>query len=203
LLTRTANADDTDRRLREVRMNVRPALIRTISSTSLILVIPPLLLSCGTREGAPDTGDGTFELDPYADGPLELPEYQGDPFAGFGPVTRLEVPEEPMESGGEEVEEVLLTGAGGDSESDSGETLETGRYSVQIAACETEEGADSMASLVGYQTDEPVFVDAVPPYWKVRVGSFDTHSEAEAFLPTAREMGYGDAWVVERESGSL
>ena len=196
-----------DRGVREERIDVKTAQIRTIAHTSLILATTLLTLSCGTREAGPDHGDGTsgdptFELDPYSDGPLELPEYQGDPFAGFGPVTRLEVRDETAETGSDQVEEVILAG-GGDSTPDDGETLETGRYSVQIAACETEEGAGSMASLVAYQTEEPVFVDAIPPYWKVRVGAFDTYAEAEAFLPTARGMGYGDAWVVERrDAGS-
>ncbi|MBN1433408.1 SPOR domain-containing protein [Candidatus Fermentibacterales bacterium] len=151
--------------------------------------------SCGTPETIPDSGAGTGEIDPYSDGPLELPDAYGqDPFAGFGPVTRIDVPGEPS------------LPPPGDPDPGPGPSAGSGElpgivrdgYSIQIAACDTRDGAERMAALTADQTGEPIYVDSLPPYWKVRIGCFGTRQEAEAFLPEVRSMGYSDAWVVER-----
>ena len=44
--------------------------------------------------------------------------------------------------------------------------------------------------------DKPVTMDYEVPYYKIRVGNFLTHEEAEEYLPAAREAGYKTAWVV-------
>lgn len=45
--------------------------------------------------------------------------------------------------------------------------------------------------------DKRVWLDYEVPYYKVRVGNFFNRSEADRYLPAAREAGYKTAWVVK------
>ncbi|MBU0984142.1 MAG: SPOR domain-containing protein, partial [candidate division Zixibacteria bacterium] len=44
--------------------------------------------------------------------------------------------------------------------------------------------------------DRQLYIDYEVPYFKVRVGSFDTRDAAEAYQLKAKAAGYGNAWVV-------
>ncbi len=139
----------------------------------LILV---LLAGCGTTTVPDTTVDET--VDPYAD----PPGYTGDPFAGFGPVTSIRFP-------AEEAEEELVTEQPADT---------TGAWTVQVAACGTMDAALTLKDTVANQTDQPVFVDHIGTYYKVRVGSFETSSDTDELRIQLRAGGYPDAWSVQR-----
>jgi len=132
-----------------------------------------LLAGCGTTTVPDTTGDEA--VDPYAD----PPGYTGDPFAGFGPVTSIRFPAE-----GEPVAE---------QPSDTG-----GAWSVQVAACGTMDAALTVRDTVANSTDQPVFVDHIGNYYKVRVGSFATSAESDQLRIQLRSGGYPDAWSVQR-----
>jgi len=128
--------------------------------------------ACGTETSAERETEGV--VDPYGD----PPGYSGDPFAGYGPVTTLDLPA-------------------------SGTTLETvhstGGWSVQIAACATIGSAESLRDLIQASYEEPVFIDQIGSYHKVRVGSFETSEDSAELRNRLRAGGYPDAWSVERE----
>jgi len=132
-----------------------------------------LLAGCGTTTVPDTTGDET--VDPYAD----PPGYTGDPFAGFGPVTSIRFPaeEEPV------AEQPADT---------------TGAWSVQVTACGTMDAALSVRDIVANRTDQPVFIDHIGTYYKVRVGSFATSSDTDELRIQLRSGGYPDAWSVKR-----
>ncbi len=132
-----------------------------------------LLAGCGTTTVPDTTGDEV--VDPYAD----PPGYTGDPFAGFGPVTSIRFPAE-----GEPVAE---------QPADTG-----GVWSVQVAACGTMDAALTVRDTVANSTDQPVFVDHIGNYYKVRVGSFETSAESDQLRIQLRSGGYPDAWSVQR-----
>lgn len=130
-------------------------------------------MACGT-ETSTDQSSGS-DVDPYGD----PPGYTGDPFAGYGPITSISFPVEqeipsPQES--------------------------TGSWSVQVAACATEAAASDLAEAVSRICSEPVFIDHIGSYYKVRVGAFETADETAELRSMLRSGGYGDAWSVERET---
>jgi hypothetical protein len=138
-----------------------------------ILFLAPLLLaaSCGTNTS---TDGDALPPDPYAD----PPDYSGDPFQGFGPVTSISLPA----PGGTEM---------------PGEAA-GGPWSVQIAACGTLQAAEALRERVGAVTAEAVFIDLSGAYYKVRVGSFPTAEDSADLRNLLRSSGYPDAWSVER-----
>jgi hypothetical protein len=140
-----------------------------------------LLLACGEHTVTTQDRSRQTAPDPYAD----RPDYSGDPFEGFGEVISLEVPG---------VVDTVETAPADTTEA----ALESGPYSIQISALGDEETAQGLADAVSADLDIDVFVDHVPPYWKVRVGSFADQQSAEEHLDTVRGMGFGDAWVVRR-----
>lgn len=131
-----------------------------------------VIAACGTETST--DGDEGSPIDPYGD----PPGYSGDPFAGYGPVTSIEFP-----APGENPVPVSPGGT----------------WSVQIAACATEEAALSLAEEVETLSDTPVFIDHIGSYYKVRVGAFGTSEETAELRNTLRSAGYPDAWSVERE----
>ncbi len=139
----------------------------------LVLSAVVLIAGCGTSTTQNTTAGET--PGPYDD----PPGYSGDPFAGFGPVTSIRLPAE----GNITVEEPLDT---------------TGTWSVQVAACGTMDAAMTLRDTIANQTDQPVFVDHVGNYYKVRVGSFASSSDSDELRVQLRSGSYPDAWSVQR-----
>ncbi len=44
---------------------------------------------------------------------------------------------------------------------------------------------------------DDVFIDFEPPYFKVRVGNFQTRNDAELLLEEVKKKGYGTAFIVQ------
>jgi len=80
-------------------------------------------------------------------------------------------------------------------------TVETKRmgYRVQIGAFASKESAEEFADRVRSRFTVGVYVQYVPPYYKVRVGDFLTKAEADNFKMKVWEMGFTDAFIVESE----
>ena len=160
-----------------------------MNRTTLLLPVLLLLAACGEETVVPDgqvVHTGT--ADPYGD----PPDYAGDPFAGFDQIVTLEVPGETVPVPEEIPEEIP---------EETFEIQETGSnlpFSVQISAAAEEATAQRLAEQVSAQVDAPVYIYHIGQYWKVRVGAFPTREETATLLEQLREMGFTDAWVVER-----
>ncbi|MEO0263474.1 MAG: SPOR domain-containing protein [candidate division WOR-3 bacterium] len=73
-------------------------------------------------------------------------------------------------------------------------------YRVQILATSNKEKADMFAKEAQARfPDQKVYVEFIPPYYKVRIGEFITREEAEAFRAKAKSLGYFDAFIVESQ----
>lgn len=73
-------------------------------------------------------------------------------------------------------------------------------YRVQILAASIKENAERFAAEAQARfPDQRVYVEFIPPYYKVRIGDFLTREEAEAFKAKARSLGYFDAFIVETQ----
>ncbi len=141
----------------------------------LFLSVFVLLAGCGTATSSDDGNDEV--IDPYAD----PPGYSGDPFAGFGSVTSIRFPAE------------------GDAGIETEEPADLyGPWSIQVAACGSMDAALTLRDTIAAQTDQPVFVDHIGSYYKVRVGSFETSSDSDGLRVQLRSGGYPDAWSVRR-----
>jgi len=70
-------------------------------------------------------------------------------------------------------------------------------YRVQIFAFESMERAEAAAEEARIRLDLPVYVEYVPPFYKVRVGDFIEREEAERIRDKLRLTGYPDAFLVE------
>ncbi|MCP4647386.1 MAG: SPOR domain-containing protein [bacterium] len=136
-----------------------------------------LLAGCGTSTSS-EEHSGEI-IDPYAD----PPGYTGDPFAGFGEVNTIEFPA----TGSISVEAVTAT-------------VINGSWSVQLAACASLDAALSLRDVVAASTEQPVFIDHMGSYYKVRVGAFLTSSDSDELRIHYRSNGYPDAWSVERST---
>jgi len=132
-----------------------------------------LFAACGSNTSRDGGEEGL--VDPYSD----PPGYSGDPFAGYGPVASVEFP-----ASGENP--IPRSNPGG--------------WSVQVAACATEEAAQSLAISLESLGNEPVFIDHIGSYYKVRVGSFETAEASSELRNRLRSGGFPDAWSVERET---
>ncbi|NIA23084.1 MAG: hypothetical protein GWP03_02820 [Proteobacteria bacterium] len=69
-------------------------------------------------------------------------------------------------------------------------------YRVQVFATFSEEKADMIANKVRERTTEPVYVEYIAPYYKVRVGDCTTRDEAESLKSNLYGLGYSDAFIV-------
>lgn len=145
-------------------------MIKVVFPAAALLM---LLAACGTETST--GGEAGSILDPYGD----PPGYSGDPFVGYGPVTSVDFP-----APGENPVLVPMVGT----------------WSVQVAACATEEAALSLAEALEALNDEPVFIDHVGSYYKVRIGAFETSGESAELRNRLRAGSYPDAWSVERET---
>jgi len=70
-------------------------------------------------------------------------------------------------------------------------------YRVQVFATFSEEKADMIANQVRERTTEPVYVEYIAPYYKVRVGDCTTRDEAESLKSNLFGLGYSDAFIVQ------
>ncbi len=72
-------------------------------------------------------------------------------------------------------------------------------FRVQIGAFSVEANAQKRAEEARLRFVEPVYVEFIDGYYKVRVGDFLTREEAEACKERAKSFGYYDAFIVECE----
>jgi cell division septation protein DedD len=70
-------------------------------------------------------------------------------------------------------------------------------FRVQVLASTSEKNAEGFAGEIRSKVDDPVYVEYIPPYHKVRVGDFTARADAEACRDRLRRTGYSDAFVVE------
>lgn len=69
-------------------------------------------------------------------------------------------------------------------------------YKVQIGAFQVETNADRLYNWLKEEYGDLVYIEHVPPYWKVRVGNYSICKEALRMRNAMIEKGYKDAWVV-------
>ncbi len=138
-----------------------------------IVLVLLAIAGCGTETSS--VNDPEQVLDPFGD----PPGYTGDPFAGYGPVTSINLP--------------------ADGETFIQEEVPAGSWSIQTAACGSMEAALSLRDILSSKTDQPVFIDHIGSYFKVRVGAFSSAEESAGLREYLRSNGYPDAWSVERE----
>lgn len=70
-------------------------------------------------------------------------------------------------------------------------------YRVQIFASSTQQNASRVAGDARTTFGNAIYVDHVPPYYKVRVGNCLTKQEADVLKGKALQAGYRGAFVVE------
>ncbi len=151
--------------------------LRFVLFAAMLTITP----GCGTPVTETGSGGGTgdgsappLEVDPYGD-PVEYP---ADPFEGFPVVFELEYP--------------------GEEAAASADDAAVGPWAVQIAACSSEADAQRLGEVASVRTGLPFFVDREDAWWKVRLGAYQTRTDASPGLEKALASGYGDAWIVER-----
>ena len=69
-------------------------------------------------------------------------------------------------------------------------------YRIQIFQTENAEEARNFQKDALLHLDIDVYLTYDNPYYKVRVGNFETRFEAEEFLATLENKGYKGAWIV-------
>jgi len=70
-------------------------------------------------------------------------------------------------------------------------------YRIQLFTSKEYGPAFREMSIAREVFDKKVWFDYEVPYYKVRVGDFKSRTNAERYLPAAREAGYNTAWVVK------
>jgi len=75
--------------------------------------------------------------------------------------------------------------------------VETYGYRVQIGAFMSESNAELFAAAARTKVTQKVYVEQVPPWYKVRVGDMLSREEAEMLRDQVRQLGYPDSWIVE------
>ena len=135
------------------------------------------MIGCGTSTSTDN--QEIVVLDPYSD----PPGITGNPFAGFGETHSITLP-------APENEDIVI---------DINQVYEQeGLWTVQVAACATENAAKSLRDSIAALTEYPVFIDQIGSYYKVRVGAFPSSAASDALRANLRANGYPDAWSVER-----
>lgn len=77
----------------------------------------------------------------------------------------------------------------------------TSGFRVQIFSSSTRGSAEHAQMQARAQlTRDDVFIDFEPPYFKVRVGNFQTRNDAEILLEEATKKGYETAFIVQTKS---
>lgn len=74
------------------------------------------------------------------------------------------------------------------------------RFKIQVMAGPNEQQIKKERNSLAGKTALPVAIVFEPPYYKLFVGDFTQHSEAETWCARIREMGYRDAWIVRTAS---
>ncbi|HAF08420.1 MAG: SPOR domain-containing protein [bacterium] len=69
-------------------------------------------------------------------------------------------------------------------------------YKVQIFATYDETKANKVRDEAKGKFTEEVYVEYIPPYYKVRIGHFKTKEEADSYRDLVKEKGYSDAFTV-------
>jgi len=70
-------------------------------------------------------------------------------------------------------------------------------YRIQIFASKFPEEAENFMAFLQLNFDQPVNIDYEAPYYKVRLGDFETLKEANSFLKRIRQKGFPQAWVIK------
>lgn len=70
-------------------------------------------------------------------------------------------------------------------------------FRIQLFASSTEKNASRVADDTKASFTQNVYIQHVPPYYKVRVGDFLTKEEALVVKQQAMQMGYRGAFIVE------
>jgi cell division septation protein DedD len=71
-------------------------------------------------------------------------------------------------------------------------------YRVQVFATIYKDKAEKIRSEVQEKVKFPVYVEEIPPFYKIRIGDFQKREDAEQFLITVQKsLGYTDAFVAE------
>lgn len=70
-------------------------------------------------------------------------------------------------------------------------------FRIQLFASSTEKNASRVADDTRASFKQNVYIQHVPPYYKVRVGDFLTKEEALVVKQQAMQMGYRGAFIVE------
>jgi hypothetical protein len=83
-----------------------------------------------------------------------------------------------------------------DSDTPLGSEAEATIYRVQIYTTKDQATAQAVKDEAEADFGEKVHLDYEVPYYKVRVGTFQTPQEAEPLLQEARSLGYRGAWAV-------
>ncbi len=71
-------------------------------------------------------------------------------------------------------------------------------YRVQVFATIYKDKAEKIRSEVQEKVAFPVYIEEIPPFYKIRIGDFQKREDAEQFLTTVQKsLGYADAFVAE------
>ncbi len=80
--------------------------------------------------------------------------------------------------------------------SESIDSLNNQAYRIQIFTTKVYGDARFSVRVADEIFDRPISLDYEVPYYKVRVGNFDSREKAEDYLMKVKSAGYSDAWVV-------
>lgn len=76
------------------------------------------------------------------------------------------------------------------------QTTEINDYKVQIFATYDEAKAYKVRDEAKIKFAEDVYVEYIPPYYKVRIGHFKSKEDADRFRDIVKDKGYSDAFTV-------
>ena len=96
-----------------------------------------------------------------------------------------------------EIQQEFSPGVGEIEETGEGQGDHETLYRIQIFASKFPQEARDLADSVALRFGKPARVDYEIPYYKVRLGDFDSLGEAEDFLRLVRRRGFPQAWVVK------
>jgi hypothetical protein len=156
---------------------------------SVVIVILALMIaSCGVRRvGTPPPEENTGAAAPIFD-PLGTPQDR-EIVPEVHPVVAAALPD----SNDSLVQPPDLTYLQFDSASAAVAPTEV--YRVQIFTSRLYSEAARERTLAEEIFNLPIYLDYEVPYYKLRVGDFQTRDEAENMVPEIKNIGYRNAWV--------